>query len=172
VSLSIKTHNILYPFKSNEGVFPIKCPYCQHEETKVLDKRETEEAITTRRRRECLKCKKRFTTYERIETDLTVIKKDGKREKFSREKLKIGILKAIEKRPVSIEQINKLLDNIEANLRNRSSSEINGQIIGELVMRKLKTLDKVAYIRFASVYREFQDPHSFIEEIKILNKKR
>ncbi|MEK6922841.1 MAG: transcriptional regulator NrdR [Nanoarchaeota archaeon] len=149
----------------------MKCPYCYHEETKVLDKRDPEESLTTRRRRECLKCNKRFTTYERIETDLIVIKKENSREKFSREKLKAGILKAIEKRPVSLEQLNKLLDNIEANLRNRSSSEISSQVIGELVMRKLKSLDQVAYIRFASVYREFQDPSSFIEEIKILSKK-
>ncbi len=137
-----------------------------------MDKRDPEESLTTRRRRECLKCNKRFTTYERIETDLIVIKKENSREKFSREKLKAGILKAIEKRPVSLEQLNKLLDNIEANLRNRSSSEISSQVIGELVMRKLKSLDQVAYIRFASVYREFQDPSSFIEEIKILSKKR
>ena len=136
-----------------------------------MDKRDPEESLTTRRRRECLKCNKRFTTYERIETDLIVIKKENSREKFSREKLKAGILKAIEKRPVSLEQLNKLLDNIEANLRNRSSSEISSQVIGELVMRKLKSLDQVAYIRFASVYREFQDPSSFIEEIKILSKK-
>ena len=150
----------------------IKCPYCYYEETKVSDKRETEASLITRRRRECLKCKKRFTTYERIETDLVVIKKDGRREKFSREKLKTGILKSLEKRPISMEQVDKIINNIEANLRNRNTSEINSQIIGELVMKKLKTIDKVAYIRFASVYREFEDPSSFIEEIKILNKKR
>ena len=137
-----------------------------------MDKRDPEESLTTRRRRECLKCSKRFTTYERIETDLIVLKKDNSREKFSREKLKAGILKAVEKRPVSLEQLNRLLDNIEANLRNRSSSEINSQVIGELVMKKLKSIDQVAYIRFASVYREFQDPSSFIDEIKILSKKR
>ena len=150
----------------------IKCPYCYYEETKVLDKRETEDSLITRRRRECLKCKKRFTTYERIETDLVVIKKDGRREKFSREKLKTGILKSLEKRPISVEQVDKIINNIEANLRNKSTAEISSQIIGELVMKKLKTIDKVAYIRFASVYREFEDPSSFIEEIKILNKKR
>jgi len=153
-------------------VIKIKCPYCYYEETKVLDKRETEDSLITRRRRECLKCKKRFTTYERIETDLVVIKKDGRREKFSREKLKTGILKSLEKRPISVEQVDKIINNIEANLRNKSTAEISSQIIGELVMKKLKTIDKVAYIRFASVYREFEDPSSFIEEIKILNKKR
>ncbi len=150
----------------------MKCPYCYTEDTKVVDKRETEDNIVTRRRRECLKCQKRFTTYERIETDLTVIKKDNRREKFSREKLKSGILKATEKRAISSEQIEQLLDNLEATLRSKNSSEIPTNIIGELVMKKLKALDKVSYIRFASVYREFEDPSSFIEEIKILTKKK
>ncbi len=150
----------------------IKCPYCYDENTKVLDKRETEENLVTRRRRECLKCNKRFTTYERIETDLIVIKKDNRREKFSREKLKSGITRATEKRPISPEQIEQLLDNIEATLRSKNSSEIPTIIIGELVMKKLKSLDKVAYIRFASVYREFEDPSSFIEEIKVLTKRK
>ena len=150
----------------------MKCPYCYHKETRVVNKRETENLLTTRRRRECLKCKKRFTTHERIETDLIVIKKDNRREKFSREKLKTGILKAIEKRPILNEQLDQLLDNIEAILRNKSSTEISTQVIGELVMKKLKSVDQVAYIRFASVYRQFEDPSSFVEEIKILNKKR
>jgi len=150
----------------------MKCPYCHHEETKVIDKRETEEALATRRRRECLNCEKRFTTYERIETDLIVIKKDGRREKFNREKIKSGILKAIEKRPISIEQVDQIIDNIEATLKTKNSSEISSTLIGELVMKKLKGLDKVAYIRFASVYREFEDPSSFLEEIKILTKKK
>ena len=150
----------------------MKCPYCQHEETKVLDKRETEEDIATRRRRECLKCQKRFTTYERIETDLMVIKKDNRREKFNREKLKAGILKSIEKRPISIEQVNQIIDNIEATLKSKNSSEIQSSLIGDLVVKKLKSLDKVAYIRFASVYKDFEDPTSFLEEIKILNKRK
>lgn len=150
----------------------MKCPYCHHEENKVLDKRETEENLITRRRRKCLRCSKRFTTYERIETDLTVIKKDNRREKYSREKIKAGILKSIQKRPISTDQIEQLLDNIEAQLRNKNTSEIPTSVIGELVMKKLKSLDKIAYIRFASVYREFEDPTSFIEEIKILTKKR
>ena len=150
----------------------IKCPYCHQEETRVIDKRETEDFLTTRRRRECLACNKRFTTYERIETDLTVIKKDGKKEIFLREKLKSGIEKALEKRPVSMEQLNQLLDNIEAQLRNMPSSEVTSSVVGELAMKKLKSLDKVAYIRFASVYREFEDPSEFVEEIKILKKKR
>jgi len=150
----------------------MKCPYCYHEETKVMDKRETEESLATRRRRECLSCKKRFTTYERIETDLIVIKKDNRREKFSREKIKSGILKAIEKRPISLEQVDQMIDNIEATLKSKNSSEIPSTLIGELVMKKLKALDKVAYIRFASVYREFEDPTSFLEEIKILTKRK
>lgn len=150
----------------------MKCPYCHHEETKVLDKRETDESLATRRRRECLSCEKRFTTYERIETDLIVIKKDNRREKFSREKLKSGIIKAIEKRPISLEQVDQIIDNIEATLRSKNSSEISSTLIGELVMRRLKTLDKVAYIRFASVYKEFEDPSSFLEEIKILTKNK
>src|SRR3989344_3329132 len=142
----------------------MKCPYCYHEETRVINKRETEEALTTRRRRECTKCKKRFTTYERIETDLIVVKKDGGREKFSREKLKTGSLKAIEKRHIPLEEVEKMLNNIEAILRSKSSAEIGSQVIGELVMKKLKSLDQVAYIRFASVYRQFEDPSSFLEE--------
>ena len=149
----------------------MNCPYCSSEETKVIDKRGTEKNLATRRRRECLRCNKRFTTYERTETDLMIIKKDGSREKFSREKLKSGIMKALEKRPVSLDQVNHLLDNIEANLKNKNSSEIPSRIIGELVMKRLRSLDKVAYIRFASVYREFEDPSSFIEEIKILTKR-
>ena len=150
----------------------MKCPYCQHEETKVLDKRETEESLATRRRRECLKCQKRFTTYERIETDLMVIKKDNRREKFNREKLKAGILKSIEKRPISIEQVDQIIDNIEATLKSKNSSEIQSSLIGDLVVKRLKSLDKVAYIRFASVYKDFEDPTSFLEEIKILNKRK
>ena len=150
----------------------IKCPYCHNEENKVLDKRETEDSLVTRRRRECLKCEKRFTTYERIETDLIVIKKDNRREKFSREKLKVGILAATQKRPISTEQIEQLLDNIEATLRSKNTAEILTSVIGELVMKKLKAIDKVSYIRFASVYREFEDPLSFIEEIKILTKNK
>ena len=150
----------------------IKCPYCQYQETKVSDKRETEDSLTTRRRRECLKCNKRFTTYERIEIDLIVIKKDGRKEKFSREKLKSGISKALEKRPISNEEIEKLLDNIEVTLKSKNSNEVPSKLIGELAMKKLKNIDKVAYVRFASVYKEFEDPSSFIEEIQIFKKKR
>ncbi|MBM3200218.1 transcriptional repressor NrdR [Candidatus Woesearchaeota archaeon] len=147
----------------------MRCPYCKSTETKVVDKRETQDQKSTRRRRECLKCKKRFTTYERIEqSDLIVIKKDNRREPFSREKLKSGIVKACQKRPVSYESIENVLNEIESQLRKKNKAEVTSKEIGELVMKKLKKLDKVAYIRFASVYREFQDIRSFEKELKSL----
>ena len=150
----------------------MKCPYCNNKETKVLDKRETEDLSVTRRRRECLKCKKRFTTYEKVEEfELVIAKKDGKRERFDRHKLLIGIIKACEKRPVSMEKIEKIVDNIELDLRDKVKSEIPSKKIGEMVMRKLRSLDKVAYIRFASVYREFEDLEKFEEELGKLQKR-
>jgi transcriptional repressor NrdR len=126
----------------------------------------------TRRRRECLKCEKRFTTYERVEMiDLMIIKKDGKREPYSRDKVKSGLLKACEKRPVSQEKIEQVVDKIEAEIRNQETTEVPSTFIGELVMKKLKTLDKVAYIRFASVYKAFADIDDFKEELnKVLKK--
>lgn len=149
----------------------MKCPYCSSEGLKVVDKREADDN-STRRRRECLSCEKRFTTYERIESvELVVVKKDGRRERFSREKIKAGILKACEKRPVSAEKIDKIVNDIEAELRSYDSIEIPGSKVGELVMKKLKALDKIAYIRFASVYREFEDLESFEKELKKLEKK-
>ena len=150
----------------------MKCPYCFHKETKVVDKRETEDLDVTRRRRECLKCKKRFTTYERVESlDLIIIKKDGRREAFDREKLKRGIIKACEKRPVSYEQIENFVDKLEAELRKLKSKEISSKLIGEKVINALKKLDKIAYIRFASVYRSFADVTDFQKELKELIKK-
>ena len=150
----------------------MKCPYCFHEETKVVDKRETEELDVTRRRRECLKCEKRFTTYERVESlDLIILKKDGRREAFDREKLKRGIIKACEKRPVSYEQIEALMDKLEAELRKLKSKEVPSKLLGEKVMNGLKKLDKIAYIRFASVYRSFADVTDFQKELKDLIKK-
>ena len=148
----------------------MKCPYCNEKEDRVLDTRESNELI--RRRRECLKCEKRFTTYERVLLNLRVIKKDGRRESFERNKLKTGILKACEKRPISEESIENLIDEIEKELRNYEDTEINSAIIGQLVMKKLKKLDKIAYIRFASVYREFTDLNSFEKELKNLTKER
>ena len=143
----------------------MRCPYCYYDETKVTDTRESGDI--TRRRRECLKCSKRFTTYEHIETiDLRVIKKDGNIEVFDRNKVLRGILKACEKRPVKMEKMERLVDEIEAELRKEDSVEMPSKLIGELVMEKLKKLDKIAYIRFASVYREFKDLKSFEKEIK------
>lgn len=150
----------------------MKCPYCNFEETQVIDTRETENLEATRRRRECLKCSKRFTTYERVEeAEIVVVKKEGKRERFERKKLLNGILKACEKRPISLDKIEKLVDEVESDLRKRDSVEVESKIIGELVMKRLKSLDKVAYIRFASVYREFEDIDRFEEELEKLQKK-
>lgn len=150
----------------------MKCPYCNYEETQVIDTRETENLEVTRRRRECLKCNKRFTTYERVEeADIIVVKKDGRRERFERQKLLNGILKACEKRPISLDKVEKLVDEVESDLRKRDSVEVESNVIGEIAMKKLKALDKVAYIRFASVYREFEDLDRFEEELERLQKK-
>ncbi|MBN1157371.1 transcriptional regulator NrdR [Candidatus Woesearchaeota archaeon] len=150
----------------------MRCPFCNHEETKVTDKRETGFGTTTRRRRECLKCRKRFTTYERIELiNIRVIKKDGSREQFSREKIKNGIVRACEKRPISIDKIEKIVDFVEAEIRGENQKEISTAAIGNMVMKRLKKLDEVAYIRFASVYRSFADVDSFKEELKTLSKR-
>ena len=149
----------------------MRCPFCSGGETRVTDKRETGDSSITRRRRECLKCRKRFTTYERIELiNLRVIKKDGTREQFSREKIKNGIIKACEKRPISIDRIERVVDSVEADIRGRK--EVKTSTIGSIVMKKLKRLDKVAYIRFASVYRSFTDVDSFKEELKNLSRGR
>lgn len=141
-------------------------------ETKVLDSRDAEDLAVTRRRRECEKCEKRFTTYERVEfIDLVVRKKDGKTEPFDRKKIEGGVLKACEKRPVSREKIEETVDEIERDIRKKEGTEITTQEIGEMVIEKLKKLDKVAYIRFASVYREFADLTEFESEVKKLLKK-
>jgi transcriptional repressor NrdR len=141
----------------------MKCPFCGAE-TKVTNKRDSEGE--TRRRRECLKCQKRFTTYEKIEADIRVIKKDDTREAFDVEKIKRGILRACEKRPVSLEKINRVVQNIEDKLKSSNKKEIKSGTIGEVIMKELKKLDKIAYIRFASVYREFKDISDFKKEIK------
>jgi len=147
------------------------CPFCSHPENKVIDKRDANEGKATRRRRECLNCQKRFTTYERLESNpLIIVKRNGTREAFDRAKLKRGIQKSCEKRPVSDEQIEKLLDDIEAQLRTKSDSEVKSRIIGELIMEKLKDLDEVAFVRFASVYRQFKDIKTFQNELKKLLK--
>ena len=150
----------------------MRCPYCGHSETKVLDSRDAEELEITKRRRECEKCEKRFTTHERVEMiDLEVVKKDGKKEPFNREKMEAGMKRACEKRPVTHEQIETAADEIERELRKLETTEIPSKKIGELVMNKLKKLDKVAYIRFASVYREFTDLEDFESELHKLLKK-
>ncbi|MBU1120883.1 transcriptional regulator NrdR, partial [Candidatus Micrarchaeota archaeon] len=147
----------------------MKCPYCGSEESKVVDKRETDDLVSNRRRRECLKCSKRFTTYERIERiELNVVKKDGRREAFNREKLISGITKACEKRPVGREKIEAIVNEIESELLQRKETEIPSREIGELVMQRLKKLDEVAFIRFASVYKTFTDVAEFERELKNL----
>lgn len=151
------------------GEHQMKCPYCAHTETKVIDSRESDTSV--RRRRECLKCEKRFTTYERAElVELIVVKKDNSREQFERAKLLKGILKSCEKLPVEVEQIEQIVDEIERELRNQDTVEIKSSDIGELVMSKLKQVNKIAYIRFASVYREFTDLGHFKKELSKLLK--
>lgn len=143
----------------------MRCPYCNYPETKVTDKRDS--GSMSRRRRECLKCKKRFTTYERVEMDLNVIKKDGRREKFSRDKIFKGIAKSLEKRPFKSEQIEEIADDIEARVyRIAKDKDISSSKVGEIIMAKLEKVDKVAYIRFASVYREFKSLDEFKKELK------
>ncbi|MGD9275569.1 MAG: transcriptional regulator NrdR [Candidatus Pacearchaeota archaeon] len=146
----------------------MECPYCAHSSLRVTDKRDSPTGI--RRRRECKKCKKRFTTYENIvEHMFYIIKKDKRREKFSREKLRCGIEKAFEKRPVSHEKIDKMINQIEEQLRKKGKKEIPSSFLGELIMKKIKSVDNVAYIRFASVYRDFQDLGDFRREIRGMN---
>ena len=145
----------------------MRCPFCSSLTTKVLDKRDSEDRTVTRRRRSCSTCGGRFTTYERAEAaDVVVVKKDGRREPFSRAKLKSGVTKACAKRPVSAEAIEQLVNEVEAELRRREGSEVSNQLVGELVMERLRELDNVAYIRFASVYRAFADLSSFQDEIQ------
>jgi transcriptional repressor NrdR len=150
----------------------MKCPFCGSLESKVVDKRETEGDVATRRRRECLKCGKRYTTYERLETlSLTIVKKDKTREQFDRAKVIKGLLKACEKRPVPRDDIEKVVDEVEAELKAMEATEIESKKLGELVMKKLKKLDKIAYIRFASVYKDFKDIDEFDKELHKLLKK-
>lgn len=147
----------------------MRCPYCEYENSKVIDSRHTEDGHAIRRRRECESCGKRFTTYEKIEEIiLMVIKKDGRREAFDRGKLLNGIIRACEKRPVSLAQMEKIVDGIERGLNNMMEKEVKSQFIGELVMDQLKDVDEVAYVRFASVYRQFTDVSTFVSEIEKL----
>lgn len=147
----------------------MKCPYCSYEEDKVIDSRPTDEGSAIRRRRECCKCQKRFTTYEKIEiVPLIVVKKDGTRQQFDRNKLLNGLVRACEKRPVSLEELENLINEIESSLHNSMEREITTTHIGEMVMARLKNLDEVAYVRFASVYRQFKDINTFMNELRKL----
>lgn len=152
----------------------MKCPYCFFQESKVVDSRPTDEGERIRRRRECLSCGKRFTTYEVMETTpLMVVKKDRSREQFDREKLLTGLLRACEKRPVSLTTLESVVDDIELSLQNSLEREVCTEKIGEMAMERLKGIDEVAYVRFASVYRQFKDIHSFMEELnEILKTKK
>lgn len=147
----------------------MKCPYCEYLESKVIDSRPVDDGGSIRRRRECLKCERRFTTYEQVESvPLVVIKKDGKRQVYNRQKLMNGILRACEKTPVSFPEIEKVVLEIETTLNNMIDREVSSTEIGELVMDKLKVLNDIAYVRFASVYREFKDVNTFLEELNSL----
>ena len=150
----------------------MKCPYCDHNHTKVLDSRPVNDNKSIRRRRECEKCARRFTTFETVEeAPLMVVKKDGSREEFSREKLLRGLVRACEKRPVSVERLEQIVDDVERELRRTASTEIESRTIGELVMSHLYEVDEISYVRFASVYRQFKDIDMFMKELTaLLNK--
>lgn len=147
----------------------MKCPYCNNANTRVIDSRPSDDNNSIRRRRQCDVCNRRFTTYEKVETiPLVVIKKDNNREPYDRSKLEAGIFRSCHKRPISVDQITALIDEVETQIFNREEKEIPSYVIGEMVMEKLKSLDPVAYVRFASVYREFKDVNTFMEELKKL----
>ncbi len=147
----------------------MKCPFCADMENKVIDSRLSKEGHVIRRRRECLACNRRFTTYERIEEiPLMIIKKDGRREEFNRDKIRSGITKACEKRNVSMNSIEDFLDELEQELRETGKKEISSAVVGERVMNRLHELDEIAYVRFASVYREFKDVNDFVQELKLM----
>lgn len=146
----------------------MKCPYCASDELKVLDKRDVDSGEAIKRRRECAGCGKRFTTYEKPDVFLTIIKKDGKKEAYDRLKILNGVIKACEKRPIPQDAINLIVDEVESEVFNKDTIEIPSRTIGSIVMKKLMKLDKVAYLRFASVYREFDDVNLFAEEIEKL----
>jgi transcriptional repressor NrdR len=149
------------------------CPFCGHKEDRVIDSRESKEGDAIRRRRECLKCERRFTTYERSdEIPYMVVKRDGRREKFDRQKVLEGLLKACEKRPVPMAKLAEMVDEIDSKLADNPEREISTTAIGELLMERLRTVDKIAYVRFASVYRDFQDIEAFLAELKDLLQRR
>ena len=147
----------------------MKCPFCDHPEDKVIDSRESKEGNAVRRRRQCLSCEKRFTTYERIdEVPYMVVKKDGRREKFDRQKVLSGLLKACEKRPISATKLSQIVNEVETKMTDAPDRELSTIDIGEYLVGALRTLDKIAYVRFSSVYRDFQDEQAFLDELKAL----
>jgi transcriptional repressor NrdR len=151
----------------------MKCPYCEHSESKVIDSRESKNGLRIRRRRECLACKKRFTTYEKVEEiPYMIIKKDGQRQPFDSQKLLRGLLKACEKRPVPLARLEEIVEEVESMLQEQPEKEMKASVIGQFMMKKLKKLDKVAYVRFASVYREFKDVVEFKQELESLLRER
>jgi transcriptional repressor NrdR len=151
----------------------MKCPFCGHPEDKVIDSRESKEGELIRRRRECLECVRRFTTYERIdEIPYMVIKKDGRREKFDRQKVMTGLLKACEKRPIGMGRLAKIIDDVEGRLSETPDRELSTTEIGEMLMENLRGIDKIAYVRFASVYRDFQDVEAFVNELTDLMRQK
>ena len=151
----------------------MKCPFCAHQEDKVIDSRESKDGDAIRRRRQCIACERRFTTYEKIdEIPYMVVKKDGRREKFERQKILNGLLKACEKRPIPITKLAAIVDKVEARLADNSEREVSTTDIGEILMDELRSLDKIAYVRFASVYRDFQDEQAFLSELQTLLRTR
>lgn len=149
------------------------CPFCGHRQDRVIDSRESKEGDSIRRRRQCLACERRYTTYERTdEIPYMVVKKDGRREKFDRQKMLSGLLKACEKRPIPMARLAEIVNEVEARLNESAERELDTTIIGEMVMDRLRGLDKVAYVRFASVYRDFQDVEAFLSELKVLIRKK
>ncbi len=147
----------------------MRCPFCSYSESKVIDSRPADEGASIRRRRECLSCRKRFTTYETVESlPIMVVKKDGSRQSFDREKVLRGMIRACEKRPVSLAELEKIADEIELELQNSMEREVRTEVIGEQVMSRLKAVDEVAYVRFASVYRQFKDIDTFMQELNKL----
>ena len=151
----------------------MKCPFCAHQEDKVIDSRESKDGDAIRRRRQCLSCERRFTTYEKIdEIPYMVVKKDGRREKFERQKILNGLLKACEKRPISITKLAAIVDKVEGRLADNAERELSTTDVGEILMDELRALDKIAYVRFASVYRDFQDEQAFLSELQTLLRSR
>jgi transcriptional repressor NrdR len=149
------------------------CPFCGHRQDRVIDSRESKEGDSIRRRRQCLACERRYTTYERTdEIPYMVVKKDGRREKFDRQKMLSGLLKACEKRPIPMSRLAEIVNEVEARLNDSPERELSTTIIGEMLMERLRGLDKVAYVRFASVYRDFQDVEAFLSELKVLIRKK